>query len=66
MKISHVVSFGVLVGLLTTVGGAVVSADNAAAPVSSTVQQSGQADMESLTQLNSQPTFSDSTLRRPI
>jgi hypothetical protein len=65
MKMSHVVSFGVLVGLLTTVGGAVVSADNAAAPVI-TVQQSGQVDMELLTQLNSQPTFSDSTLRRPF
>jgi hypothetical protein len=65
MKMSHVVSFGVLVGLLTTVGGAVVSADNTAAPVI-TVQQSGQVDMELLTQLNSQPTFSDSTLRRPF
>ncbi len=64
MKISHIVSFGVLVGLMTTVGGAVVSADNVV-PVS-TVQQSVQADVESLTQLNSQPTFSDSTLRRPI
>ena len=65
MKISHLLSFGVLVGLMTTVGGAVVSADDAAAPVS-TVQQSVQADMELLSKLNSQPTFSDSTLRRPF
>jgi hypothetical protein len=65
MKISHLLSFGVLVGLMTTVGGAVVSADDAAAPVG-TIQQSQQVEMELLTQLNSQPTFSDSTLRRPF
>lgn len=64
MKISTLVSCSVLVGLMTMVGGAVVSADNAA-PASS-IQQSIPADTELLAQLNTQPTFSDSTLRRPF
>lgn len=65
MKISQLVSLSVLVGLVTTVGGAVVSA-NDATPPASTVQQSEQTEMELLTQLSAQPTFSDSTLRRPF
>jgi hypothetical protein len=63
MKISYLVSCSVLVGLVMTVGGAVVSADDAA-PVGSI--QSEQAEMQLLTQLNAEPTFSDSTLRRPL
>lgn len=64
MKLSYLLSCSVLVGLMTMVGGAVVGADNTA-PVS-TAQSSLQAETELLAQLSSQPTFSDSTLRRPL
>ena len=64
MKIAYLLSFSVLVVLMTTVVGAVGSADDAA-PIS-TQQQSAQADTQLLTQLNAAPTFSDSTLRRPF
>ena len=64
MKISHLLSCGVLVGLMTMVGGAVVSADNVAP--ASAMEQAGPADNQLLAQLNAEPTFSDSTLRRPF
>ena len=63
MKTAYLVSFSVLVVLMTTVVGAVGSDDSTS---TSSVQQSVQADTELLTQLNSTPTFSDSTLRRPF
>ncbi|MBM0105454.1 hypothetical protein JM946_11880 [Steroidobacter sp. S1-65] len=63
MKTAYLVSCSVLVVLMTTVVGAVGS--DVATP-SSTVQQSASADTDLLVQLNSAPTFSDSTLRRPF
>ncbi|HEY0684995.1 MAG TPA: hypothetical protein VGD45_21835 [Steroidobacter sp.] len=62
MKTAYLLSISVLVVLMTTVVG--VSANDAASV--DTVQPSAPVDTEMLSQLNSQPTFSDSTLRRPF
>lgn len=63
MKTAYLVTFSVLVVLMTTVVGAVSSDDTAQTKAA---QQSVQADTALLSQLNSAPTFSDSTLRRPF
>jgi hypothetical protein len=64
MKISHILAFSALLGVMSTVGGAVVSADDAAA--SSNTFRSASTETEILATLSAQPTFSDSTLRRPF
>jgi hypothetical protein len=65
MKIAHTLFLSAFLGVAAV--GAVVGADTSSLRLGSTADtQSAQDETKLLTKLNSQPTFSDSTLRRPF
>lgn len=64
MKIAYVLSLSVFIGV--TAVASVVSADKAAPALSTSADGTDEAQTKLIAKLNAQPTFSDSTLRRPF